>query len=153
MIDSRPGPGVEWETRRRGAWGRPGCRGGMGLGRGGEGALPGGSARHTGAATRFRHPPTPPRAQTQRPLSPASPRQICLPPTRMLLVDKVQRWQRNPEWNRGWLLRLWFRCTVVAAVTFLACLVPFFGVIVGLSGALSCERAALRCASLRCDVI
>ncbi|PSC69282.1 Amino acid permease 2 isoform A [Micractinium conductrix] len=63
--------------------------------------------------------------------------QICLQPTLMFLEDKVQRWQRNPEWNRGWLLRLWFRCTVVAAVTFLACLVPFFGVIVGLSGALS----------------
>lgn len=49
----------------------------------------------------------------------------------------MERSTRNPAWNRGLCLRLWFRTLMVSFVTFLACLMPFFGVIVGLSGALS----------------
>lgn len=38
---------------------------------------------------------------------------------------------------QGLALRLWFRSLVVVVITFLAILMPFFGSIVGLSGALS----------------
>lgn len=47
------------------------------------------------------------------------------------------RWRRNPGWNKGLLMRLWFRSMFVVLITFLACLMPWFGTIIGLSGALS----------------
>ncbi|EFN51991.1 hypothetical protein CHLNCDRAFT_37093 [Chlorella variabilis] len=83
--------------------------------------------------------------------------QICLQPTLLFLEDKMVRWRRNPGWNKvlppaqppappshpfpalpqGLLMRLWFRSMFVVLITFLACLMPWFGTIIGLSGALS----------------
>ena len=44
---------------------------------------------------------------------------------------------RHVAANQGLALRLWFRSSCVVAITFLAILMPWFGTIIGLSGALS----------------
>jgi len=38
--------------------------------------------------------------------------------------------------NKPWLFRLWFRTLYTVLTTFFACLLPFFGIILGLIGAL-----------------
>ncbi|KAI7838339.1 hypothetical protein COHA_007907 [Chlorella ohadii] len=63
--------------------------------------------------------------------------QICIQPTFHFLEVLMQSSQRNPRWNQGLLLRLWFRSLTVVLLTFLAILMPFFESIIGLSGALS----------------